>query len=454
MRIELRALELPLSGPLGPRPKVPHQTFAARVSAAYARAGCDWLVVYADREHFGNIAYLMGFEPRFEEAFLLLGPGGRRILITGNESESYATLAGLQGLDVVVAQSLSLMGQDRTRFPRLEDRFREAGIKRGDSVGLVGWKYLEPEEDAEPETAFFIPAAYVRMLARVLGGDGTMRDATAALMHPETGLRATIDADQIAEFEWSATRCSEAVWRIVSGVREGDTEFEAVARMNYAGDPLNVHTMFASGNAAEAIIGLRSPTTRKLSRGDAVTTAVGFWGALSSRAGILDEGDDAFLKIAAAYFGGLAAWYDAAEIGASGGELYAGVAAALAEGGLASALNPGHLTGHEEWMHTPVRPGSKEKLRSGMPFQVDVIPVPTPAGKALNCEDPVTFADSALRAELSARHPQCMARIEARRRFMGEALGVNVRESILPLSATPLYLPPFWLRPNHALAMV
>jgi len=37
-----------------------------------------------------NIMFLSGFEPRFEEAFLLLGANGRRVLIAGNECESYA----------------------------------------------------------------------------------------------------------------------------------------------------------------------------------------------------------------------------------------------------------------------------------------------------------------------------------------------------------------------------
>jgi hypothetical protein len=99
-----------------------------------------------------------------------------------------------------------------------------------------------------------------------------------------------------------------------------------------------------------------------------------------------------------------------------------------------------------------VRPGSAEKLASGMPFQVDVIPVPMPSGWGLNCEDAVTFADAELRGELRAKHPQCFARIEKRRAFMRDELGVDVKDNILPLSSTPLCLPPFWLRPDHLLA--
>ena len=453
MAIELKKVALPDFGPLGRQPQVPAATYEARAKAAYERAGCDWLAVYADREHFGNMVFLTGFEPRFEEALLLLGPKGERVLLTGNESESYAPLAGLPRLTVLVAQSLSLMGQDRRLHPRLADRLRDAGIRTGDSIGLAGWKYLGPQEDDDAATAFFVPAVHVRMFERLVGPAGAVRDVTPVLMHPETGLRAIIDADQIAAFEWASIRVSLALWRIVSGVREGDDEFTAAARMNYAGDPLNVHTMLSSAGPGETVIGLRSPIGRKLSRGDGVTTAIGYWGALSSRAGLFDTGNDAFQKVASAYFEGLLAWYETADIGVTGGALHEAVVGNLAEGGLRSALNPGHLTGHEEWMNSPVRPGSTEKLASGMPFQVDIIPVPMPAGWALNCEDPVTFADQALRDELKSRHPECFDRIEARRAFMRDELGVAVKESILPLSSTPLCLPPFWLRPDRLLAL-
>ena len=55
------------------------------------------------------------------------------------------------------------------------------------------------------------------------------------------------------------------------------------------------------------------------------------------------------------------------------------------------------------------------------------------------------FADAALRAELRARHPAVIERIEARRRFARDELGIPIKDSILPLSSTPLCLPPFWL---------
>jgi hypothetical protein len=73
------------------------------------------------------------------------------------------------------------------------------------------------------------------------------------------------------------------------------------------------------------------------------------------------------------------------------------------------------------------------------------------AGWALNCEDGVAIADGALRAELASRHPAVATRIQRRRAFMRDFLGIDVKESILPLSSTPLCLAPFWLKPNNLL---
>ncbi len=145
---------------------------------------------------------------------------------------------------------------------------------------------------------------------------------TSVLMHHATGLRAMVDADEIAACEWAAARASAAVWRIVQGAREGDSELAAAGRMLYAGEPLSCHVMFSSSDRIGPGGGPGEPRSQILKRGDGVTTAVGYWGALSSRAGLLDHSDDAFLDVAAGYFRGLAAWYEAADIGAAGGEIY------------------------------------------------------------------------------------------------------------------------------------
>jgi hypothetical protein len=433
-------------------PRIPASAYEKRCREGYARAGCDWLVVYADREHLANIAFLSGYDPRFEEALLLLGPRDRRVLVVGNEGEAYAPLADLPGLETVLAQSMSLMGQDRSRKPDLASVLRQAGLSRGQTIGLVGWKYFEPGEWNESGPGMFVPHYLVVLLSKIAGGMEALKDVTAVLMHPATGLRSTIDADQIALHEWGAARASAAVWRIVTGTRVGVSEVEAASAMGYAGEALSAHIMYATGDARNEVVGLRSPGGRIVSRGDGVAAAVGFWGGLSARAGLVADHDDAFLKAAVAYFGGLVAWYEAADIGVAGEDVFTAVATALARGDLSSALNPGHLTGHDEWIHTPIREGSMERIASGMPFQVDIIPTPLPTGWALNCEDGVVFADPALRAALSNRHSAVAERIEARRRFVRDELGIAIGDSILPLSSTPLCLPPFWLAPGRLLA--
>src|SRR5436309_5212700 len=105
-------------------------------------------------------------------------------------------------------------------------------------------------------------------------------------MNPRDGLRAENSADQLAAFEWAAARASRAVFAVLSAVEPGSTEREAVAAMGYAGEPLSAHVMLASG---EGLVGLRSPSDRLLELGDPVTAAIGYWGGLCCRAGLLDR---------------------------------------------------------------------------------------------------------------------------------------------------------------------
>lgn len=447
----LKDIALPDFGlPVVP-PRIPPSTYEERCRAAYKRAGADWLVVYGDREHFANIMFLSGFDPRFEEALLVLGPGERRIIVAGNECVDYAQLAMLPAVDIVLAQSFGLMGQDRSREPSLANVLRQAGMKRGDSVALAGWKYLEAMEWAGTVPTFFVPSFIVDVLRLIVGDARAVSDATPVLMHPTEGLRTTIDADQIAWHEWAGARASAALWRILSGAKLGESEYAAVARMNYEGEPFNVHLMLASGDASSPVMGLRSPSARLLGRGDGIVGAIGFWGGLSARGGLLSDHDGDFLKIASSYFEGLMAWYESADIGAQGGDVFAAVTETLARGGLRPALNPGHLTGFDEWLHSPIQPRYSGRISSGMPFQVDIIPVPLRAGLALNCEDPVVFADQALRSEIAARHPAVAERIARRRTFMRGVIGIDLKDAMLPLSSTPLCLAPFWLKPERLL---
>src|ERR671913_426377 len=138
----LRHVPLPDEIAMADPPAIDTAKYERRCDETLARAGTPWVAVYGDREHFANLAFLTGFDPRFEEALLLLGPSRKRIIVTGNENQGYTPIAGLPDVTTVLCQSLSLMGQDRSLKPSLMDVFRECGIKQGDSVGLAGWKYL------------------------------------------------------------------------------------------------------------------------------------------------------------------------------------------------------------------------------------------------------------------------------------------------------------------------
>lgn len=441
------ALELPAE-----RPAIPPAEYERRADALYQAAATDWTLVYGDREHNANLTFIAGFDPRFEEALLALGPDGRRALIVGNEGLGYTPLAGLPH-EAVLCQSFSLMGQPRDSAPRLADVLRGVGIGEGMRVGLVGWKYLQADEIDDPETPAFVPAFLLATIRRIIGADGVVRDVTPALMHPTRGLKSHNSAAQIAVYEWGATRASASVMRIVGGARPGMTEHQAAALMQYEGDPLSCHPMLSA--AKGPIIGLRSPGTRRLELGDGITTAVGFWGGLCARAGLLrDTPDPSFTdQYVIPYFRAISTWWSALRIGVTGGELHAAVLAAIGDAPFRPALNPGHLIAVDEWTHSPVRPGSAEPIASGMALQCDIIPSPMPDGLTLNCEDSVAVADANLRAELAAAYPEVWRRIVTRRAFMREALGIILAEEVLPLSVAPAWLTPFWLMGDTACAV-
>ena len=78
---ELAELELPEFGLPTVEPVIPPETYLARIEALSGKArdaGYDSFVVYGDREHFANLAWLTGYDPRFEEALLILDLEGMR----------------------------------------------------------------------------------------------------------------------------------------------------------------------------------------------------------------------------------------------------------------------------------------------------------------------------------------------------------------------------------------
>jgi len=456
-RARLAPLDLPDFGMPDARPEIPAATYSSRLERLRVRAqagGHDHLVIYADREHSATISWLTGFDPRFEEAIVVVRARGddQPAILVGNECWGTAGAAPLP-MRRHRFQDLSLPHQPRDRSRTLAEILGEEGIRQGDRIGVVGWKTHATPDRIEA------PAYLVDELRSLVGPAGTVRNATDLVIDPGDGLRVINEADQLAVFEHAACQTSQGVRNLVFGVRPGMTERDAVALLGWDGSPLSCHLMLTSG--PRATFGLLSPGDRRIERGDRFTTAFGIWGALNCRAGFIveDAGElpaeiaDYVNRLVEPYFEAVAAWYEAIHVGQTGGALQAIIDERLGDPFFGIFLNPGHQIHLDEWVSSPIWPGSTVTLRSGMAFQVDIIPATGTPYFTTNIEDGIALADEELRDELASRYPVAWARIQARRGFMRDALGIDLHPDVLPFSNIPAYLPPFLLRPDRAMTL-
>jgi hypothetical protein len=454
-KTKLSYVKLPEFGVPGVRPEIAAGIYEARVHRFRQRvrdAGLDVAVVYADREHSSNIAYLTGFEPRFEEALLILVPGRDPLLITGPENQGYARVSPIP-LSVLLYPPFGLLGQDRRHTQPLSDVLGDAGVGAGKAIGVVGWKFFGPLETAAPESWIDAPAYIVDTLRNLTGPGGRVVNATGIKVDSSRGMRAVNEIDQLAQFEFSACHASEAVKRVIFGIKPGMSEFEAAQLLQPIGLPLNCHAMIMSGERTR--LGLASPSNRVLQTGEPFTVAFGMWGGLTCRSAFLAKGPDELPddirdyaeKLAGPYFSCAAEWYETIGLGVSGGVIDALVRRHLGDPFFGLILNPGHLIHLEEWMNTPVYPGSGETFQSGQAVQLDIIPATGSAYGSVNIEDGIALLDADGRSAFRERHPGAWSRIEARRAFMAETLGIRPKPEVLPLSNLAGYLPPFLLSP-------
>jgi hypothetical protein len=237
------------------------------------------------------------------------------------------------------------------------------------------------------------------------------------------------------------------------------TEREAVRLLDWNGMPLSCHLMLTAGPRAS--LGLLSPGDRPIERGDRFTVAFGIWGALTCRAGFVVEDArqlpapiaDYVERLVGPYFEAIGEWYGALHVGQTGGVLHDIIERHLGDPFFGIFLNPGHQIGLDEWVNSPIFAGSTIELRSGMAFQVDVIPATGTDYFTTNIEDGIALADAPLREAFAAAHSAAWARIQARRRFMIDALGIELHPDVLPFSNIPAFLPPFLLQPDRAMTL-
>ena len=456
--VELAELGLPPIEAADEPPVVPHAEHHRRIDAAVAATETDLLVVYGDHEHRGNLAYLCGFDPRYEEAILVLGAGVRR-LVVGTEGAWYARSLGVD-LEIVTVPALGCAGVDRPRGTLLAEALRDAGITLGVTVGIVGWKVFRAQDWGLTVPSIAAPAFLVDAIRALAGSPAAALDATAIMLDSGLGLRMQNDVHAIASYEWGASRASRATYAVVHAARPGMREDELISVMDYRGEPLQYDPVVASGDNIVSVV--RSPTARKLAVGDPVVVMIGMWGGGACRGGMLAHGEQdlapdvrGYLEsVAIPYWRAMATWWELVRVGASAANVYARVQDACRDGGFEPEVGVGFALDVEDWIASPFAADSPHEIRSGMVLSADIWPSLNNRRQVVHMGDVLAVADEHLRAQLAEVYPETWTRIAARRRFMRERMGVQVADDLLPLSVGPCHLAPFWLEPNRALRFV
>ena len=452
----LAPVELPDFGVPERMPELPTEVYEERLRRARERVaerGLDLLVVYADREHSANLSYLTGFDPRFEEAVLVLGPEGEPAILVGNECYGMAGAAPLP-MRRHLFQDLSLTDQPRDRSQSLEAILGAEGVSSGVRVGVAGWKtYARPDW-------LEVPSFLVDTLRELVGSTGSVENANDILIDPADGLRTTNEVEQLIAFEYAACHTSEGVKRLLRGLRPGLTEQEGVALLGWNGMPLSCHLMLTAGPRAK--LGLLSPSDRvdrawrpvhdrlrrlglaHLSRGVRRRRRVGAprWHRRLRRAA-----RRALLR------GGRRVVHGAADRPARGRA--PGDRRPPARRPLLRRSSSTRATCSISTSGSRRRSGRVPRSRCdpGMAMQVDIIPATGTPYFTTNIEDGIALADETLRDELAARDPGLWRRVQARRAFMRDALGIELHADVLPLSNLAAWLPPFLLDAGRAMTL-
>lgn len=427
----------------------------ASFRVAIAARGYGAAVVYGDREHAANLHWLTGFDPRFEEAVLIVTPRDA-LLLAGNECLPYTAISPLVAAgDIRTGHCASLSLPSQPREGRRLGEWLAEAVPAGCNLGAIGWKWFETSEVDDPATALDIPVYLADPLRRIAD---RVENATDVMMHPGHGLRARVDPAEIARLEFSNHMAAHALRRMVFGFREGMTDFEAYQGAGVGGLPMGCHSTFATGSRAAQ--GLSGPTGEVLRLGQQIGFNICHWGSNICRAGWLARSADDLPREARGYldeFAGpyvqaLSQWFSLMRPGVSGGEVWAKMRATLPFHTFGVYLNPGHLIGLDEWMSSPIYDGSSEPLASGMAMQCDVIPGHAVWGST-RMEDGYVIADAGLRSDLTDKFPAVAARCAKRAEFMRTVIGLDVPDTLLPLADTCGIVAPYLLNANQVIAL-
>lgn len=413
----------------------------------------DALIIYADLEHGGNFEYLCGFLPRFEEALLVLHQDGKAQMVLGNENLNKASKARIDVKSIHMPH-FSLPNQPMNTTKTVSETLKECGLETYETVGIVGWKNFTSKLD-ENSKLFDIPGYIVDAFKKVYTNINFINGTYIFI--GEDGVRTTNNANEFAHYEFGAALAGNSILDVLNEIAVGKTEMELADKLERYGQRNSVVTIMATGE--RFVKANMYPTNKKISLGDPLSITIGYKGGLQSRGGFainseneLPEGQKDYIeKVAAPYFNAVKEWLENIHIGMEGRELYNLIESVLPKEKYGWKLNPGHLCADEEWLSSPIYPESKEVLKSGMLFQIDIIPS-VKGYCGISCESGIMLADKDLISEIKEEYPFIWERIEERRKYMKNILGINISEEIIPTSAATALCKPFLL--NKELAFI
>lgn len=430
------------------------ETMAARKGNLLKKmqeANYDAVVIYADLEHGGNFDYFTGFVPRFEEALLVIHQNGKAYLVLGNENLNKVSFARIEA-EAVHMPHFSLPNQPMETTLSVSEILKQTKLEKAENIGLIGWKnFTSLQEDNT--ILYDLPYFLVDGLKHV-APEASLKNATN-LMIGENGLRTTNNANEIAHYEFGAMVAGNCILHAMDQLELGKSEMTIGAYLNDLGQSPSVVTIMATGARFEKAN--LYPSAKKIQLGDRISMTTGYKGGLQSRGGYavhssneLPEGERDYLdRVAKPYFNAVKTWFETITINMLGSALYDKIEEVLPKQQYGWHLNPGHLCADEEWLASPVYPDSKETIKSGMIFQFDIIPS-VPGYSGASCEGGVVLADEELRSAIQSDYPEMWARMQVRRKYLIEEIGIDLSEEVLPMCNATAYYRPFFLNKEAA----
>ena len=458
--LQYSSAKLPEIGYPTVKPTVSEKTFRDRLSRLTAKMcenALDAVVIYADREHYGNFKFFTGVDPRFEEAVLVVHADSSAYAVFGNECLNLAELSRIP-VTPILCQALSLPNQPMDHFVSLEQTFRDCAIREGMKIGLVDWKLINERYGTDFRHVTAMPAGLVEALSVIVGDRKRLITVTDMLISADDGLRVCLEADAIAELEYGASVASQGVMDIIANAEPGLSELELVAPAKTFGQQLSCHTYLVTGKRTRE--GMVSPASVKAELGDEMVVSIGLEGGLTCRHAMLaKDGKDIRVdaehymeKVVKPYIAAAFNWIEMLELGACCGDIFDMVDSSFPHAQYGWSLNPGHLTAYEEWLSAPFYSGSKCTVRSGMIFQLDIIPNDA-VYCAPNIEDGVLVADEALREQIRRDYPEVYARMMLRREFAEKVIGLKLKPELMPMSNCFAWFNPYMMSKDMAVVV-